>query len=140
MPLNFSVPQYIEIEDKVVGPFTFKQFVYLAGGLAMCFLLWRFLPKFIAVLFIIPIASLAAALAFYRINNQPFIIILASAIRYWAGSKLYIWKKEEKKIVQKTVALPSQSTEATKIAPISRLGAGKLREIAWSLDVGSKMQ
>ncbi|HEY4506433.1 MAG TPA: PrgI family protein [Candidatus Paceibacterota bacterium] len=138
--MNFSVPQYIEIEDKVVGPFTFKQFVYLAGGLAICFLLWRFLPSVIAILFILPVAALAGALAFYKINNQPFIVIMASAIKYWLSSKLYVWKKVDKKIQQQTIKLPSENQSGINVPNVSRLGAGKLREIAWSLDVGSKMQ
>lgn len=140
MPLNFSVPQFIEIEDKVVGPFTFKQFVYLAGGGAFCFLAWRFLPIFISVILIIPMAGLAVALAFYKVNNQPFILILSSAIRYWLGSKLYVWKKDDKKILQKTINLPSQNVSPVDMPQVSRLGAGRLREIAWSLDVNNKLQ
>ncbi|TSC61742.1 MAG: SsrA-binding protein, partial [Parcubacteria group bacterium Athens0416_74] len=31
--MQFQVPQFIEVEDKIVGPLTFKQFVFIAGGL-----------------------------------------------------------------------------------------------------------
>ena len=33
--MRFEVPQFIEIEDKIFGPFTWKQFVYLAGGVGL---------------------------------------------------------------------------------------------------------
>ncbi len=137
MPFNFSVPQFIEIEDKVVGPFTFKQFVYLAGGVAICFLAWRFLPFLIAILIVAPVAVLSLALAFYKINNQPFANIMASAVKYWLGGKLYIWKKEEKKVVGKKI----ESKAPGSISPsVSRLSESKLNDIAWSLDVHEKLK
>src|SRR3990172_12458701 len=42
--MQFQVPQFIEIEDKIFGPLTFKQFIYVAGGAGACYLLWRVLP------------------------------------------------------------------------------------------------
>ena len=30
--MMFSVPQFIDVEDKIIGPLTLKQFIYLAGG------------------------------------------------------------------------------------------------------------
>jgi len=30
--MRFEVPQFIEVEDKIFGPFTWKQFIYLMGG------------------------------------------------------------------------------------------------------------
>lgn len=37
--MQFQVPQFIEVEDKIFGPLTFKQFVYIAGGVALMYLL-----------------------------------------------------------------------------------------------------
>ena len=45
--MQFQVPQFIEIEDKIFGPLTFKQFIYLAGGGGLCFLLYTILPFFL---------------------------------------------------------------------------------------------
>ena len=42
--MDYQVPQFIEVEDKLVGPLTFKQFVYLAGGAGICVILFVFLP------------------------------------------------------------------------------------------------
>ena len=39
--MQFKVPQFLDIEDKIFGPFTFKEFVYLAGGAGLCFILYR---------------------------------------------------------------------------------------------------
>ena len=71
--MRFQVPQFIDVEDHVFGPFTFKQFVYIAGGIGVSFVLLRLLPRFLAIIAIIPVAGFSLALAFYRVNNKPFI-------------------------------------------------------------------
>lgn len=127
--MRFQVPQFIDIEDKIFGPFTFRQFVYLAGGAGLCFIAYRLLPFFLAVLFIAPIGGLALALAFYKVNNKPFIFVLENSLRYFFQSKLYIWKREPKKklVEKKDTELPA--------SVIPRLSGSKLKEISWSLDV-----
>lgn len=131
MPFNFTVPQFIEVEDKVVGPLTFKQFIYLLGGAGAGFLLWEFLPNFIAVILIIPVAALSLALAFYKVNDRPFVVTLGSAIKYWLNSKLYVWKKEPKKMKAEEEKKEGPGT----IISEETLSEEKLKDIAWSLDV-----
>ena len=63
--MRFQVPQFIEVEDKIFGPFTFKQFIYIAGGIGVAGVLFTFLPKFIALLIALPILILATALSLY---------------------------------------------------------------------------
>ncbi len=128
--MRFQVPQFIDVEDKIFGPFTFKQFIYLAGGAGISFILYKALPLFFAILFISPILVLTLALAFYKINKKPFVAILESAFRYTLQKKLYIWKKEEKKIKKKT-----QAPHTDPLIVVPRLSDSKLKDIAWSLDV-----
>src|SRR3989344_2135990 len=92
--MQFKVPQFLDIEDKIFGPFTFKQFVYLVGGGGFCFILYKWLGFLLGAIPILIIAALALALTFYRPNNKPFVLMLESGIKYFTQSKLYIWKKE----------------------------------------------
>ncbi len=131
--MRFQTPQFIEIEDKIFGPLTLKQFIYLAGGAGLAFIWFRFLPLILSVWLIIPTISLAVALAFYKINNKPFIYILEAAFRYVLNKKLYIWRKE----------LPAQNTrepiqkepDVTAELMMPRLSESKLKDMAWSLGV-----
>lgn len=93
--MRFEVPQFIEIEDKIVGPLTWRQFVYLAGGAGILAILYLSLPFIFFALFGLPLGLLAASLAFHRVNNRPFSIFLESCINYFTKSKLYLWRKEE---------------------------------------------
>lgn len=131
--MQFKVPQFIDVEDKLFGPFTFKQFAYLVDGAGMIFVIYKILPLWIGIFLIIPIAILTAALTFYKINNMPFIYYLQAALTYATKSKLYVWKqriikKEDKKIEP----IPTQ----TSIVP--KLSSSKLKDLSWSLDVLDK--
>lgn len=128
--MRFEVPQFIDVEDKIFGPLTFKQFIYLAGGAGLSVVLWVLLPKVIAVVLILPVVALAAALAFYKVNNKPFVDFLESAFKYSLGGKLYIWKKEARPVEQQAAALPPDDSLA-----VPRISDSKLRDLAWSLDV-----
>ena len=126
--MKFQVPQFIEIEDKIFGPFTFKQFVYLIGGGGLSFILYSIFPLFIAILFIAPVIALALSLAFYKMNNKPFIEVLENAFRFTVGKKLYIWKKMPKKTIKK-------ETKKEEPTYIPKLSDSKLKELSWSLGV-----
>lgn len=91
--MRFEVPQFIEIEDKIFGPLTWKQFIYLAGGAGFGVIAFFLLPFILFVFFAIPVGALTAALAFYPVNNRPFSVFLESAWRYFKNNRLYLWKR-----------------------------------------------
>lgn len=93
--MRFEVPQFIEIEDKIFGPLTWRQFLYLGGGLGMAVVLFLRLPFLLFVLSGIPLALIAGALAFYPVNNRPFSYFLEAVVNYFSQKKLYLWRKEE---------------------------------------------
>ncbi len=129
--MKYQVPQFVDVESKIIGPLTLKQFIYVAGGVGACFLLLRFLPFIIAILVSIPIAGLAGALAFYKINGKPFEKMIESAALYYSSSKFFIWKKEKVSIKPKMVVV--QKVSATTQNTV-RLTRGKLHDLARSLD------
>lgn len=93
--MRFEVPQFIEVEDKIVGPFTWKQFVYLSGGAGAAVMLYLTLPFFIFIILAGPIIALAAGLAFFPVNNRPLSVFLESVVRYITSARLYLWKKQD---------------------------------------------
>jgi len=130
--MQFKVPQFLEIEDKIFGPFTFKEFVYLAGGGGLCFIIYRLLGVWLGAIPIILIASFSLALTFYRPNDKPFVNMLESVFKYVFQSKLYIWKRKKSKAPEKEGGA-AQTFETSPDG--SRLNVSKLRDLAWSLDI-----
>jgi len=144
--MEYQVPQFIEAEDKIVGPLTFKQFLYLGGGTGLAVVCFITLPFLFAALLATPIMALAIALSFYKINGKPFIEVLEAWFNYLVGAKLFLWKREEgrHKREQTAAAIAAAEATAAQVARASRstpkLTSGKLSELAWSLDVKAPEQ
>jgi hypothetical protein len=130
--MRFQVPQFIEVEDKIFGPLTFKQFIYIAGGVGFSVVIFIFLPTFLAIIIALPVILLAAALAFYKVNDKPFINVVEAFVKYTLTNKLYIWKKEQKKLEPNTKNLEPSSREQVYVPKLSE---SKLKELTWSLDI-----
>ena len=138
--MQYQIPQFIEIEDQIFGPFTFRQFIYLIGGAGASYVIYYILPIYIAIFLIIPVAALAGALAFYKVNNRPFINVVESAITYFFGGKLYLWKKNwNKEKPKETVDMEIHKKEEVGYN-IPTLSQSKLKELTWSLDINDKLK
>jgi len=92
--MQFKVPQFIEIEDKIIGPLTLKQFLYILGGFGVLAVLWFYLELGLFIAIAIPIAAFVLGLAFYKVNGRPLVYILGSVIKYLIKPKLYLWRKD----------------------------------------------
>ncbi len=136
--MEFKVPQFIDIEDKIFGSFTFAQVIYVVGAGAMSYVLWEILPSFlnfIKVPLVVVVMGLALALAFYPKEKygKPFVEILEAGFKFFfIKSKLYTWKRIPKKqIVEKEEEKPLKSISID----IPSISESKLKDISWNLDV-----
>jgi hypothetical protein len=136
--MQFKVPQFLDIEDKIFGPFTFREFIYLAGGAGMCFVLYKLLGLVIGFIPMIAVAGFALALTFYKPNNKPFINMVQAGFGYLLQDKLYIWKRRmsrKPKSDEVELAEIAADKKRGELENRMRLGGNKLRDLAWSLDV-----
>ncbi len=136
--MEYQVPQFIDVEDRIIGPLTLKQFIYIAGAGGLCIIFFVYLPIVFALLFSVPIVALAVALAFYKMNGKPFIEILEASFNYYTGAKLFLWKHEVPKEKERTPATEAADRAARSARGAPKLTRGKLSELAWSLDVKSR--
>lgn len=133
--MRFQIPQFIDVEDKIFGPFTLKQFIYLAGGASVAVVGVVFLGAVLGLIVTSPIIILAAALAFYKINNRPFVNTLESAFKYTIKDKLYIWNKKEPD-EESAKAQASSGKYSSLVVP--NLSGNKLKDMNWELDIKKK--
>lgn len=132
--MRFQIPQFIDVEDQILGPFTLKQFIYIAGGASVALIFVTLLGVFWGLLVSSPIVILALALAFYKINNRPFINTLESAFKYMIKDKLYIWHKKEPE--EKEADSSTDKKFSSLVVP--NLSQSKLKDMNWELDVKKK--
>ncbi len=135
--MQFQVPQFIEVEDKIFGPLTFKQFIYVGGGLGASYILWRVLPIYLAGPLIAVVAGLAASLAFFQLNGRPFILGLENGFFFFMRSRLYLWNNAHKKGAAPPVVGKLAAGQTQIYVP--KLSESKLHELAWSLDIKERI-
>jgi membrane protein implicated in regulation of membrane protease activity len=134
--MQFHVPQFIDVEDKIFGPLTFRQFVYVAGGAGICVTIYFLIPSPILAWPLMAVAAgLAGALAFYRLNNKPFIYTLQAAFSYLTNSRLYLWQRQEHKDKSKQEMEREIRQVQQAVSDISNRRADNLNNKAWQVDV-----
>ncbi|MCC6934493.1 MAG: PrgI family protein [Candidatus Yanofskybacteria bacterium] len=90
--MKFQVPQFIETETKLIGPLTLRQFLFVAGGVSMTAMAYIALNGIYFAIAAILILGFFGALAFVRIDGQPFFNYLAYMLAYTLGAKRYIYR------------------------------------------------
>ncbi len=134
--MEYQVPQFIEVENKIVGPLTLSQFIYLAGAAGISVVSFLYLPLIAAIIISAAAVGLAVALSFYKMNGKPFIEILEAGFGYYTGARFFLWRHEDAPAPKKQ---PQRKTPAMAAAEEPRrapaLTRGRLSELAWSLDV-----
>jgi hypothetical protein len=134
--MRYQVPQFIEFDSKIIGPLTFKQFIYILGGVGGTYIIYKIFGIFPGIILMLILWALSGSLAFVKINNKNFVDVLAAGFSYMTKSKLYIWKKIDKPVTAE------QKTQDTSVADsffAPSLSQSKLKDLAWSLDVNKSV-
>jgi len=123
--MRFTVPQFIEHEAKIVGPLTFRQFIFIGIAGGICFILYFTAPFQIFLLAAVVLGGGAATFAFLKIGGRSLPTVLGNFSKFFISPKIYIWKKkevkfevfkkEEKIIEEKEAELPLKIAEKSQL-------------------------
>ncbi len=92
--MQFSLPQFIDVKEKIFGPLTLTQFIYIAAGGGMSFLLFQVLEIGLFIVVAFPIMVVCVMLAFYKYNGMPFSSLVLSMVRYLLfRPRVRVWKR-----------------------------------------------
>ncbi len=129
--MQFQMPRFLDIEDKVIGPLTFKQFIYLAGGGGLAYVAYRYLGWTFGFILIALFVALGVGLAFWKPNSRPAIVMFQAFLKHYTKNRMYVWQRPTKAERIKK----SDQKEGEGLSPNKRLDRGKIEALAWSLDV-----
>jgi len=126
----FNIPQFLDKEDKIVGPLTAKQLGWFAAAGAVLLVLWNMLDITAFFIAAFVVVGIAGALAFYRPNGLPLISFIIYSVAFVFKPKMYLWQRlpEEIKTIKKQSGKPAPKQEK------KELTQEKIREIAATLD------
>lgn len=112
--MQYQVPQFIETEDKIIGPLTLKQFLIACGGVFAIIIFYFVFTTFLWLMITAVIGTITAILAFVRYNGRPITSFIGSALIYFFRPRMFVWKRKEE-----LAAL--RMKEAEKSSPLQRL-------------------
>ncbi len=94
--MRYQVPQFVDIEDKIIGPFTLRQFLmYVAAVMVLVpVYLNSDLSLFITVA--LPVLAIAAAFAHVKIAHKSLGATIANAVSFATGGQLFLWRRTGK--------------------------------------------
>ncbi len=127
--MDFTVPQFIEKKAKIVGPLTFRQFIFIGTTGGTCLFLYFVLPLTAFIITSIILVGGGFALAFVKINKTSLPVFIKNFFIFLFKPKIYLWRKKtmlskvfkkEKKVEEKKIK--SKEKSVLKIAKGSRLG------------------
>ncbi len=132
--MQFAVPQFTEVEDKLIGPLTLKQFgVFVAmGGIILLF--WSILGlSLLFFLFSVPVALLGLGLAFGRFNGRPLFVYIGSFISFFSKPQTRIFHREEPTMI---IGLEPKKAEVQKSTnpELNEPAESRLKKLAYLLD------
>jgi len=139
--MRFVVPQFIEYEVKIIGPFTFKQFIYVGVAGVICFIVYYSAPFFIFLISCFVLGGISLAFAFLKIGGRGLPTILANMLRFRLTPKMYIWqKKEAMTIVYKKEEPPSvvSADENKEELPLKIAAKSQLKKISTEIETKTR--
>jgi len=88
---QFTVPQFIDVESKIIGPITTRQFVIFLVAATIIGISYRLFDFSLFVTIAVVIAIVAALLAFVKVNGRPFHLFMLNALQTIRRPRLRIW-------------------------------------------------
>jgi hypothetical protein len=91
----YKVPQDVEADDKLIGPFSFRQFIYLIIVAIAIAIAWGLAQLFIPLAIIpLPIIIFFGALALPLRKDQPMEIYLAAVVSFYLKPRKRLWQAD----------------------------------------------
>jgi hypothetical protein len=132
--MQFAVPQFTDVEDKLIGPLTLKQFFIVLGFGGIIFFLWSVTGGgVIFFIMAVPIAAVGAYVTLKKFNGRPFYVYFLPLLSFLLSPRVMIFKRETAVIhfTLKQVEKPkSQAVDPASLEPTE----SRLKKLAYLLD------
>ncbi|KKP90277.1 MAG: hypothetical protein UR94_C0028G0007 [Parcubacteria group bacterium GW2011_GWA2_36_10] len=131
---RFIVPQFIDAEDKIIGPVTVRQFIIVIVGGLFIFAAYKLADFTLFLLETFIIAVVTLAFAFVKVNGAPFHLFFANFLNTLVKAKIRVWKKEN--IITQELKSKDEDKALTYVREKRLLPSRKLAELSLVIDTG----
>ena len=134
---RFTVPKFIEMEAKIVGPFTFKQFIFVGAAGVISVVLYFTVPFYFFLIATVLLFAGALALALVKIEGRPIPVLFKNFLSFLFAEKIYLWKR--KALAPKVIKKPRPEKKEKERTPIPRvIEKSRLKDLSTRVTTGGK--
>lgn len=133
---QFVVPQFIDVEDKIIGPITTRQFIILIFCGLFLFIEYKLSDMVMFIVVGLPTFAIFGIIAFLRINGMPFHYFFLNIVDTLKRPNKRVWSREVK-IFSQTVKLSDKAGQtAPVILPRKTITSSRLSDLSLLVDTG----
>lgn len=136
MPDQFVVPQFIDVEDKIFGPVTTRQFIILLAGGLLVFIAYKFADLALFVVILALVGGFSLVLAFVKINGQPFHYFLLNIFQTLRRPSLRVWNNTPSKEELKYLIDNQEIAQIEVVKVIPRVSRNRIRDLSLIVNTG----
>lgn len=136
MPEKFIVPQFIDNEDKILGPITVRQFLICLVATFILFILYKLLPTAYFIFWAIIVAGLAGTFGFLKINGQVFHLFFINVIQSLSRPRLRVWNKTLNDTELRRYMQRVEEPKAPAVIKKAKPSSTRLRDLSLTVNTG----
>lgn len=134
---QFTVPQFIDVEDKIFGPITSRQFIILLCGGLFCFAAYKLADTALFITLLASVGGFTLILAFVKINGQSFHYFILNILQTSLRPSLRIWNKTSTTAeLNESIREKNKPPEEVEKTEIKRASSGHIRDLSLMVNTG----
>lgn len=137
---QFVVPQFIDVEDKIFGPVTTRQFIVLLVAGGFLFIAFKLFDLALFVVIAALVGGFALVLAFVKINGQTFHYFLLNIGQTLRKPGLRTWQKEYTKQELEYLRNKDMNPEQVEVKKQKQVRRQHIRDLSLLVNTGGYYQ
>ncbi|MEA3398508.1 MAG: PrgI family protein [Patescibacteria group bacterium] len=131
---QFTVPQFIDVEDKIIGPITARQFIIMLAGSLIVALFYKLFDFTLFLISGVIAMACCGVLAFIKINGMPFHFFILNFFQTFSRANLRIWDNTTVQQIPNFKAVENSVKEVSVLPVAKRNTASRLSELSLIVD------
>ncbi len=133
---QFVVPQFIDVEDKIIGPVTTRQFVILLTAALIIFVAYKLADTALFIFLLCLVGGFALILAFVKINGQPFHYFLLNIFQTLRRPSLRIWDRRYSDMELKMIKDLQKVAPTEEKIKVRQITHSRIRQLSLAVNTG----
>ncbi len=131
---QYTVPQFIDVEAKIIGPITTRQFLIFLGAALLIFICYKVFDFGLFLVVGIFIFLVSGTFAFLKVNGRPFHYFVLNLVQTFKKPSIRVWNHRKPSFEAKE----NKEFKFEEVVVNKNLNAAQLAELSLIVDTKGK--